>query len=444
MGERMKNRKKIVSVCLVVSLGVALFSCAGEGIGKYKFYRNYEQLAQKSMEEGLYEQAIEEYKEVLKIRKSNTVWQEIKEAYDLLYAENSSDYIRGCYIDDMAQAANAYPKNADYWKIQLNLYLEEKNYSKAYTVAKDAMRVPVKDEEVENLYKELLYMVQTDYQLYADYKTCLNGYISVYDGNKWKVMDETGKIISGSYDMIGLINDDGKGIYKDATATWLLDQKEIARERFELEIEDAGYYSESLNLVPVKIDGKWKYLKGDGSFLPGEYEVAGSFYNGQAAVKKDSNWYLIDANGEKVSDRMFEDIKLDLYGCYQQGKVILAKENRTYHIYNEKLEQVGDFSCTNIDICVDDGLIAYEENGKWGYINEKGDVVVEPAYAKAKSFSNGMAAVQNEDGFWGFINRNYEVVIPYQYFDAGYFTSKETCMVSGTEGNYQMQHYKLN
>lgn len=444
MGEKMKNRKKLVSVGLIAILGIAWITCVSNGVGEYKTYRNHVKLAQQSMEDGLYEQAIEEYKKIQSFRKSNAVWQEIKQAYDLLYAENGTDYIRGCYINDMAQAAEDFPKNVEYWKVQLDLYMEEKNYSKAYAVAKDAVKVPVKDEEVQSLYKELLYMVKTDYELYSDYKTCLNGYISVYDGNKWKVMDEDGKIISGSYDMIGLINDGGKGIYKDATAAWLLDQKEIARERFELEIEDAGYYSESLDLVPVKIDGNWKYLKGDGSFLPGEYEMAGSFYNGQAAVKKDDSWYLIDTNGEKVSEKTFEDIKLDLYGCHQQGKVILAKENGTYHIYNEKLEQVGDFSCTDIDICIDDGLIAYEQGEKWGYINEKGNVVVEPVYTKAKSFSHGMAAVQGEDGFWGFINKDYEIVIPTQYLDAGYFTSKETCMVSGTESNYQMQHYRFD
>lgn len=439
----MKNRRKIVPVILLVMLGISWLACLNSGIGKYRTYRGHAKLAQKSVEMGLYEQAIEEYKEMLSFRKTDGTWENIKKAYELLYAENADPYIRNCYVSDMAQASEDYPQNAEYWKTQLDLYMEEENYSKAYAVAKKAVKVPVKDEEVQAVYKELLYMVKTDYELYIDYKTCLNGYISVCDGNKWKVLDEEGKALTGSYDLVGLINDDGKGIYKDQTAAWLMDAKEIARERFALEITDAGYYSESLDVVPVQIDGGWKYLKGDGSFLPGEYEMAGSFYGKQAAVQKGDQWYLIDEKGQQISDRTFEDIKLDLYGCHQQGDTVLARENGSYHIYDKDLKQIGDFSCDDIDICIDGGLIAFQKNGKWGYVNTKGEIVVEPSYEKAKSFSHGMAAVQNEDMLWGFINKDYDLVIDPVYLDAGYFTSNETCMVSTTEKNYQMQRYRF-
>ena len=439
----MKNRRKIVPIILFVMLGISWLACLNSGIGQYRTYRNHAELAQKSVEMGLYEQAIEEYKEMLSYRKTDDTWENIKKAYELLYAENEDPYIRNCYVSDMAQAAEDYPHKAEYWKIQLNLYMEEKNYSKAYEVTKKAVKVPVKDEEIQTAYKKLLYMVKTDYQLYTDYRTCLNGYISVCDGNKWKVLDEQGKVLTGSYDLIGLINDDGKGIYMDQTAAWLMDRKEIARERFSLEITDAGYYSESLELVPVQTGGIWKYLKVDGSFLPGEYEMAGSFYDGRAAVKKDGQWYLIDEKGQQASDRTFEDIKLDLYGCHQQGDIILAKENGAYHIYDKDLKQVGDFSSDDVDICINDGLIAFQKDGKWGYVNTKGEVIVEPSYEGAKSFSNGMAAVQNEDLLWGFINKDYELVIDPVYLDAGYFTSEETCMVSTTENNYQIQRYRF-
>ncbi|MCI5623053.1 WG repeat-containing protein [Anaerostipes sp.] len=439
----MKNMKIIVPAALLISLGISWTACLGSGVKTYKTYRHHMEFAHESSEGGLYEQAIEEYKEALKYWKSEGIWQEILRNYELLYGENHSAYVRKCYLDDMVLASEDYPGQAVYWKAQLDLYLEEMNYSKAYEIAKAAMKVPVKDEEVKSIYEDLLYRVKTDYELYSDFRTCLNGYISVYDGNQWKVLDEEGKTLTGNYAMIGLINDEGKGIYRDDTATWLLDKKEVARGRFDLEIEDAGYYSESLDCVPVKIGGVWKYLKGDGTFLPGEYERAGSFYNGRAAVQKGEAWYLIDTEGLRISDRNFEDIKLDLYGCHQQGDVILAKENGMYHIYNEKLEQVGDFSSDEIDICIDGGLIAYRQGNAWGYVNTKGEVVIEPTYGGAKSFSYGMAAVQNKDGLWGFINREYKIVIDPIYLDAHYFTSEETCMVSGTENTYQMQHYQF-
>lgn len=435
--------KTIIPVALIISLGISWISFMGNNIRAYRVYRDYMEYAKESVENGLYEQAIEQYKEALVYRNSENIWKKIKDTYDLFYTEKHSAYVRGCYLSDMAEASAEFPQNEEYWKVQLQLYLEEQDYTKAYETAKAAVKVPIRDEEVQAIYEELLYMVKTDYELYSDFRTCLNGYISVYDGNQWKVIDENGRLLTENYAIIGLLNDEGKGIYRDDTATWLLDQHGVARERFELEISDAGYYSESLDCVPVETEGVWKYLKGDGTFLPGEYEQAGSFYDGQAAVCQEETWYLINAEGEKVSERKFEDIKLDLYGCHRQGDVILAKENGKYHLYNEKLEQIGDFSCDEIDICIDGGLIAFRQGNLWGYVNTEGKIVIEPAYAGAKSFSHGMAAVQDGDGCWGFINKDYKLVIEPRYLDAHYFTSEETCMVSVTENTYQMQHYQF-
>jgi len=363
------------------------------------------------------------------------------EAYELLYAEEPSAYVRSCYIEDMALASSAYPKQAKYWKKQIALHMEAQNYTGAYRAATDAINHKAKDEELQKVYEELLYMVQTEYQLYDDFKTCLNGYISVFDGNLWKVIDDRGTDVTTTYRFAGLINDEGKGIYMNEIDARLLDKDQITRARFDLEIEDAGYYSESLDCVPVKVDGSWRYLKGDGSFLPGEYEEAGSFYNNTAAVKEKGSWYLIDETGERCSSKEYEDIKLDLYGCHIQGDVILAKEEDEYHLYDTDFVKIGDFACEEIDICIENGLIAFMQNGLWGYVNTRGEIVIEPQYAGAKSFSNHMAAVCNQEGKWGFLNREYKTVIDYMYLDAHYFTKQETCMVSTTEGGYQMQKY---
>lgn len=436
----MRGKKTIVSVILVATL--ILFWTVGlqSSIRERNQYDQYLTIAQESIEQGLYEQAIENYKLFLSYKKEEDVYRDIMEAYESFYKEDHSAYVRRCYINDMAQAASAFPEKADYWKKQIALYLEEENYAKAYSVAKSAVNSHVKDEELEQLYGNLLYKVQTDFKLYTEFKTCLNGYISVCDGNLWKVIDNQGKDITGTYHFIGMINDDGKGIYVNDIDTWLLDEKEIARARFDVEVEEAGYYSDSSDYVPVKVNQKWRYLKSDGTFLPGEYEQAGSFYQSEAAVEKDNIWYLINEKGEQVS-RNYEEIKLDLYGCHIQGDVILAKENGKYHLYDRDFKQIGDFACDDIDICIENNLIAFQQDGLWGYVNTKGEIIVEPKYFAAKSFANGMAAVCNEENLWGFINRDYRNVIDYIYLDADYYTSDETCMVSTQEGKYQIQKY---
>lgn len=63
----------------------------------------------------------------------------------------------------------------------------------------------------------------------------------------------------------------------------------------------------------------------------------------------------------------------------------------------------------------DEGLAAVLKNGKEGFVNTKGEVVIPFIYEWVKSFSEGLAAVCNDSHHWGFINTRGEVVIPLIY-----------------------------
>ncbi len=414
-------------------------------VRNFQTYREYAGLkteAEESLAEGLYEQAIELYKNTLEYKNSVQTYLTIEDIYEQYYAEEHTAFVRECYIADMAQAAAEYPEREEFWLAQIELHQEAENDSKAYDVAKKAKNSGVDGEKLDTLYQQLLYEVELDYKLYTEMKTCLNGYITVNDGNQWTVLDESGEACSSKYQFIGLINDDGMGIYTNDIDTRLLDDHEVTRARLGMGIEDAGYYTESSGYVPVKIEGKWKYMNTSGEFLPGEFEEAGCFYNNKAAVKQEDGWYLIDHEGNAVSEK-YTDIKLDLQGNYVQGEVILAKEKDKYHIYDAEFQQIGDFACDDMDICLDNGLIAFKQGEKWGYVDTEGNIVVEPQYEEAKSFSNHMAAVRDENGLWGFINRNYDLVIACEYEDVSYFNQSESCMVSVTDGVWQLMSFRF-
>ena len=57
---------------------------------------------------------------------------------------------------------------------------------------------------------------------------------------------------------------------------------------------------------------------------------------------------------------------------------------------------------------------------KWGYLNEKGLVIIPFEYDDAKPFSDGLAAVK-KDKLWGYIDYNNKVVIDFQFVEAGPF-----------------------
>lgn len=436
----MKNTKKIFPAFMVVLLALAWYSFFSGTVDRAATHNEWLQKAEISIEDRLYEQAIEYYKEALKYGADEDVYLLIKQTYDMLYEEEHTAFFRNAYIEDMAAAAFAYPENETFWMTQVELYKEELNFNQAFYTLKNAMNRGATSELLESMYKELLYKVKTDYKQYTGFKTALNGYIAVNDGGNWFVTDNEGEPVTSNYKFAGLINDDGKGIYINSIDTRLLDRTEVTRARFDIEVEEAGYYNENVDLVPVKIDGVWKYMNTAGEFLPGEFEIAGSFYGEQAAAKIKNGWVTIDTAGTQTKLN-FEDVKLDLYGCHIQNEIIIAKRDGKYHLYDLSLTQIGDFAADDIDICVDPMGIAFQQNGKWGFVNSEGTIIVAPQYAKAKSFANGYAAVCNEKGLWGFINDEFELVIDYTYLDAHYFTADETCLVSEEEGTVQFMEF---
>lgn len=77
----------------------------------------------------------------------------------------------------------------------------------------------------------------------------------------------------------------------------------------------------------------------------------------------------------------------------------------------ETIDELGDFN---------DNLVRFRVGDRWGYLDRRFRVVVEPTYEAARDFTNGVAAVKR-DGKWGYIDRRYLVVVPFEYDEADDF-----------------------
>lgn len=102
---------------------------------------------------------------------------------------------------------------------------------------------------------------------------------------------------------------------------------------------------------------------------------------------------------------------------------------------NPKFEKVGQFS---------EGLAYFTEGEHYGFINTRGEVVIPAKYKKRSRgrfnfaiepfgesfFKEGLAMI-HESGFFGFINKKGEVAIPARYQKAGPFCDGLSCIQDG-------------
>lgn len=391
--------------------------------------------AEDYIDRGLYQKAIEEYDEALLLDPENEkVWKDKLSTYALLYAENNSNDIYKLYIADVKKSLILFPKNEDYVITAANLYLVKKDYKSAYRTLSKAVDSGVSNETILKLQLETHYAFEIKYAKYNNMKDCVNGVYAVEDKGIWYYLDEKGvKAKFNSMIFAGPVGDDDIRFAtdKESGRNFLIDSEKVIQGFLTSIPVDAGLYSEGL--IAINYDGKYSYYNtlGDIQFDGAKFDYAGTFYKGTAAVKVDGKWHIIDSEGNYVDDEVYDDIVLNTDRTFLKKGVKTFKyegDNQYTVIVNDK--EVGQFD--NVGVVTDDGLIAVRENGKWGFINLKGEYVIDPQFADARSFSNGLAAV-SDGKKWGFVNTAGELAITYQFTDVGYFNKKGCCMVLNEE-----------
>lgn len=187
-------------------------------------------------------------------------------------------------------------------------------------------------------------------------------------------------------------------------------------------------------------DGLYGVMATDGTVtIQNTYEDLKQLDNGYLVTKKDGRYGIIDSEeNEKVyfnytsisyskqlelyvaEDMNFKSSIIDknfevkligiLSELNEDSKYIKMYINGEYKYYNTSFEEK-----QNIDILKGNTLFLSKKNGKYGYVNEAGEVVVDYIYDDATEQNKfGYAAVQ-KNGKWGSIDSEGEVVIKPTY-----------------------------
>lgn len=138
-----------------------------------------------------------------------------------------------------------------------------------------------------------------------------------------------------------------------------------------------------------------------------------------ARKDKKSSWGVYDAEGKLLLPHEYSDVytpgglKKDGYICARQ------KKKSSWGIYNNDGVLKIPHIYRNFGIKYSEGLLAAQKGAKWGYIDEKGNTVIDFKYKGASIFSEGLAAVKR--GRYGYIDKEGKVVMPFKFKTADPF-----------------------
>ncbi|MDE5773113.1 MAG: WG repeat-containing protein [Muribaculaceae bacterium] len=149
----------------------------------------------------------------------------------------------------------------------------------------------------------------------------------------------------------------------------------------------------------------------------------------------ESNYYALDGKNTKLLKKNVEQI-LDethpLYMCtpFEEGLAICGN-NTGAHLINLQGEQVGEV-CNNIVRTLTNEYI-YTHDDKYGLLSQDGKEAVPGIYAGMflASDTQGVYAAKNDDGKWGYITNSGEIILPFKYDGAGAFIGSHAFIREG-------------
>lgn len=420
----MKKANVFIAIIFLALCALGWGTVLTDRISQQGQYASLVEQADKWVERGLYQRAISNYQQALQEKSSEELCCKIQAAYEFRYQEAPKETLDD-YMDFLQSAVDAYPTSEVLVDCYAEIYMEQEEYADAYRCLQRAVDGGYDDEHVQQLLLQSKYAYTIARSGFSGIASCEGPLYVVARNQKWNMYSmDAGYIWSEEYDYVSPANENGVAVATGEDSR-IMDDTGMVLGVFQEKVTQAGLLVDGL--IPAQCGNVYSYYNDLGEKQFGEYQMAGSFQNGMAAVQTEEGWMLVDTTGETQSG-LYEEIVLNNLGQYLADEMYIAKENGAYGIYNKKMKLECALDCEDVDVCTQDGVFAVKQNGKWGYVNVKGEMVIEPQFEQARSFSNGLGAVC-KNGAWGFVDLTGRVVIDYQFVDVGYMDASGICPV---------------
>ena len=408
----MKNNKVLIIIVVVILNIVVGFFAAQTLMGKKSDYEIKLDQARAYAEQNLCSKSIASYQEVIALKDSAAVRCEMVDVYDkgLEIGEFTKKY---AVFSDVDLMIDAFRDDLNLYEKIASLNLKYENYENCAKILMQARDFNLSSDLLTEIKEQIRYRYQKNYSMYTQVAPMFDGAYAVVAENVFSYLKDDGStLLNGNFTYASSFNE-GYAVVKrvnpEGTEQMFVIDKTGARQFYFPETAETSSGvgvaknsdGEKLLLLSVKDGEKYMYYYLNGEKAFGDYQFAGRFRNNVAAVQDaEGHWSLINGLGERITETTFEDVVCNEFDeCAPKG-LILAKKDGKYHIYNLNVEQVGTFACDGAKAFVND-LAAFRQGDLWGYVDQEGNVVIEPQYEDAKSFSNGLGAVKVGADYFG-------------------------------------------
>ncbi len=181
--------------------------------------------------------------------------------------------------------------------------------------------------------------------------------------------------------------------------------------------------SEKKELIP----NKYNYIE----YLFGEFFIAArdDGYLGVINTKDEVVVEFMYEVLQKIDDtnlveaKILKENKLELYGTNLEkicsiDNAIASKNDEYVEVYSEKETKYFDFNGNELtpqDIFKNNNLFASQKDGKWGFIDKQGNIVIDYIYDKVTQINEyGFGGIK-QDGKWGVIDKEGNTIIEPTY-----------------------------
>lgn len=383
-------------------------------------YNEYLEKAKSFEEKGIYIDALENYEKAHEFNPEEySIVLKIADMYYQLGDMNG-------FIATCDEAIAMSPEDPVPYINKANYYMGEKQYSNAIEVIASVPKSIRDTEEIKNLQIELSTKYIEKYvfvEAIDDWHVQgTSNFVAVEKNGKWGLSTRTGSMkiryafeYVGAYDAeTGVVPCCYEGFYYYMD---LNGNKKLVSDNVYQHLGSFGS-----GLAPAQRNGQYGYIDTDFNEYKFEFEYAGAFADDVAAVKKNGKWALINKDLTLITEFVYDEILVDSNGFCSQFDVIVACRDGKYIFIDHNGKAIGNSSFDGTALpASNDSYIAVKQGEAWGFADQAGNIVIEPQYEGAKSFSLGLAPIEIADR-WGYINTDGTVVIETEYFDAGVFS----------------------